>query len=244
MTIYVLLIIILIITANAALWIFLIPQIMDQRIRRFQNDLVNRHYDEIKGMYSRMSRWRHDYHNHLQVIKADLEMERYEDAVKYLDGLESDLRAIGSSIVRTGNVVADAIINSKLTLIRERGIRVETSARVPENISVSGVDLSILIGNLLDNAMEACAAVPIKSRFINFNIDIIKKQLYISVENSAPGRVTPENGRYVSTKTRTGGEVHGFGLQSIDMVTARYNGTVSRESDETVFTTRILIPLN
>ena len=68
------------------------------------------------------------------------------------------------TVLKTGNVMLDAILNSKLTLIKEKKIAVDATAIVPQNIEISGIELSALIGNLLDNAMEACMRILILSK--------------------------------------------------------------------------------
>ena len=73
-------------------------------------------------MYRRMRGWRHDYHNHMQVLKAHLGLGQYAEAQEYLKRLEEDLAGV-DTVLKTGNVMVDAILNSKLTLIRERGIQ-------------------------------------------------------------------------------------------------------------------------
>lgn len=102
-----------------------------------------------------------------------MDMEQYREADEYLDKLEEDLTTV-DTVLKTGNVMVDAILNSKLTLIRERHIQVDATAMVPGDISISGIDLSVLIGNLLDNAMEACMKAPEEERFIRIYIDIVK----------------------------------------------------------------------
>ena len=175
--------IIVILLLNLLLWIFFMPWYVNHRLSRFQNDLVNRHYDEVNTMYRKMRGWRHDYHNHIQTLKAYMSLEQYDETMQYLNRLDDDLTCV-DTLLKTGNVMVDAILNSKLTLIQEQNIRVDATAAVPEDISISGIDLSVIIGNLLDNAMEACMKLPDKERFIRIYIDIIKKQLYISVTNS------------------------------------------------------------
>ena len=59
---------------NVLLWIFWMPRYVDRRISRFQNELVDRHYAEVETMYRKMRGWRHDYHNHIQVLKAHMEL--------------------------------------------------------------------------------------------------------------------------------------------------------------------------
>ena len=100
---------------NVLLWIFWMPRYVDRRISRFQNELVDRHYAEVETMYRKMRGWRHDYHNHIQVLKAHMELGDYGDAVRYLDMLNDDLTTV-DTVIKTGNVMVDAILNSKLTI--------------------------------------------------------------------------------------------------------------------------------
>lgn len=228
-----------IILVNAGLWIFLMPWYVNRRVGRFQNELVDRHYAEVETMYQKMRGWRHDYHNHIQVLKAHVELGRYEEAKQYLDTLNDDLTTV-DTVMKTGNVMVDAILNSKLTMIREKGIQVDATAMVPQDVPFSGIDLSVLIGNLLDNAMEACLQVRDKEeRFIRIYIDIIKKQLYVSVSNSMNGRAKRKGLQYLSTKAG----LHGFGLMRIDRIASKYGGFVNRQNEEGIFATEVMLPL-
>lgn len=228
-----------IILVNAGLWIFWMPWYVDRRVGRFQNELVDRHYAEVETMYQKMRGWRHDYHNHIQALKAHVELGRYEEAKQYLDTLNDDLTTV-DTVMKTGNVMVDAILNSKLTMIRERGIRVDATAMVPQDVPFSGIDLSVLIGNLLDNAMEACLQVKDKEeRFIRIYIDIVKKQLYVSVANSMNGRARRKGLQYLSTKAG----LHGFGLMRIDRIASKYGGFVNRQNEEGIFATEVMLPL-
>ena len=108
-------------------------------------------------------------------------------------------------------------------------------------MAFSEIDLSLIIGNLMDNAMEACADIqdPAK-RFIRIYIDIFKGQLYIYIMNSQEGRRKRSGRIYKSTKNSIG---HGFGLMRIDKVVSRYNGYLDRQDEEGVFVTEIMLPL-
>lgn len=224
--------------SNMLLRIFIMPWYVNRRISNFQNNLVNKHYDEVEIMYRKMRGWRHDYHNHIQTLKAYMTMAQYEEAAKYLDRLEEDLANV-DMVLRTGNVMADAILNSKLTLMQERNIEVDATVKVPGNLPISDIDLSVLIGNLMDNAMEACTKVPEKDRFIHIYIDVMKQQLYISVTNSMLGMAKKKGNRFVSEKEGN----HGFGLLRIDDIVAKHGGYLNRQSENGVFATEIMLPL-
>lgn len=223
---------------NLLLWAFLMPWFVNHKLTRFQNELVNRHYDEVEAMYRKMRGWRHDYHNHMQTLKAYMIMNQYEEIEHYLNQLEDDLDTV-DTVLKTGNVMVDAILNSKLTLIQERNIKVDATAVVPGDITISGIDLSVLIGNLLDNAMEACMQLPEEDRFIRVYIDIIKKQLYISITNSTVGKVKKSGERFLTSKEGN----HGFGLLRIDSIVEKHGGFINRQSESGVFATEVMLPL-
>lgn len=233
-------IIICVIIILNVLWLMYIsPKMLNRKLNRFQNDLINKHYDEVEIMYRKMRGWRHDYHNHIQVLKAQMSLGQYEKAEEYLEKLTEDLGNV-DTVLKTGNVIVDAILNSKLTMIRERNILVDATAIVPQEINISGTDLAVLIGNMLDNAMEACLNIQEeKERFIRIYIDVIKKQLYISVTNSMQGKAKRTGNTFFSIKQ--GG--HGFGLISIDNIVQKYQGFINRQTENGVFATEIMLPL-
>lgn len=216
----------------------LFGRLIDRRIAAYQSDLLTKHYDEVENMYRQMRGWRHDYHNHIQAMLALT--DRPEELRQYLWELNSDLTAV-DTVLKTGNVMVDAILNSKLSLIKTKGITVNAKATVPATLGVSDVDLCAIIGNLLDNAMEACLRQEeAEARFIRVYIGTLKRQLYISVTNSAAGHAKRLGRSYLSSKS---GGSHGFGLQRIDTLAEKYGGYVNRQSEEGAFATEVMLPL-
>lgn len=218
---------------------FYVRRSVERQIARYQNDLTKKHCQEVDNLYRQTRGWRHDFKNHLQTMQAYLELGRLEALERYIRELTDDYSQVDMSL-KTGNAMVDAILNSKLSLLRERDIRVDASAAVPEGIPVSDVDLSVMIGNLLDNAMEACLKVSAEKRFVRFYMAKAKKNLYIYVMNSADGSYRRGLGGYLSTKAADG---HGYGLMRIDKVVKKYRGYRNRQDEGDVFATEILIPL-
>ncbi|MCM1102922.1 MAG: GHKL domain-containing protein [Clostridium sp.] len=227
---------------GARIWF---TRLVDRRISHYQSDLLQKHCEEVENMYRQTRGWRHDYHNHIQSMKAYLAMGELHKLGEYLNRLDEDLTTV-DTVVKTGNVMIDAVLNSKLSLARHRHIAVEAKAIVPSKLDISEVDLSLIIGNLMDNAMEACMRIEDeKERFIRVYIDILKGQLYVYVINAVNGRPEKRRGenheiRYLSAKK---GRSHGFGLMRIDKVVERCKGYIDRQDEENVFATEILLPL-
>lgn len=212
---------------------------VQRQLARFQNDLTHRHCEEVENMYHQTRGWRHDFKNHLQTMQAYLEMEQFPLLAHYIYELAEDYNQIDLSL-KTGNAMLDATLNSKLSILKTKEIRVDATASVPASIPVSDVDLSVMIGNLLDNAMEACMKLPPQERFVRVYITKAKENLYLYVMNSADGSYRKRFGSYLSTKTKRD---HGYGLQRIDKVIRKYKGYCNRQDEGTVFATEILLPL-
>lgn len=204
-----------------------------------QNKLVGQHIDEVQSIYLAMRGWRHDYHNHMQTLKAHVAMKQYDLANKYLNELEKDLDDI-DTLIKSGNVNLDAILNSKLSLAKSREISVNCKANLPEKIKVSDIDLCVLIGNLVDNALEACDNMPKgEEKFLRIYIGIFKQQLYISVTNSTKEVVRKFDYEYITNKRGN----HGHGLKRIENAVNKYQGYINRKNEPGVFVTEIMLPL-
>ena len=217
----------------------LLAKLIDRRIGIYQRELIETHYTEVENMYRQMRGWRHDYRSHIQVMKALAAEEDWDALRGYLDELETDLSTV-DTVVKTGNPMADAILNSKISLARAQRIPVQANAHIPVALALSELDLCIILGNLFDNAIEASMALPAPERLIRVYMEIKGAQLYISFTNlTAAGKRKKVSGRFATTK----GEGHGFGLVRIDAIVERLGGWLSRNSEEGAFTTEILLPV-
>lgn len=211
----------------------------NKKMMIFQTDLIEKHYIEVENMYQQVRGWRHDYRNHIQTLKAYMSVNEYDKVTSYLNHLDEDLTTV-DTIIKTGNIIIDAILNSKISLANAKNIDVNVKANVPTNLNISEIDLCIIIGNLFDNALEACEKIDANNaKFIRVFIGIKNTQLYIYIANTAPkGKLTKINGRFNSNKH----SYHGFGLMRIDKTVEKYKGYLKRSSEDGAFTTEILLP--
>ncbi len=211
---------------------------MERHLAAYQRELIETHYREVDNMYRQVRGWRHDYRNHIQLMKALLQKGDMAGLKSYLDELDTDLNTV-DTVVKTGNPMADAILNSKISLAKSREIPVQCDAHIPVQLKMSEVDLCCIIGNLFDNAMEASLRLPKEQRLIRVYMDMKGTQLYISFTNfTADKKRKKVNGRFRTTK----GEGHGFGLVRMDSIVKRLDGYLSRNSEDGAFTTELLIP--
>ncbi len=211
---------------------------IDRQIAAYQRELIETHYREVDNMYRQIRGWRHDYRNHIQTMKAYAASGDLDAIRRYLDLLDEDLTTV-DTVIKTGNPMTDAILNSKISLARSRDIPVIADAHVPVRLKSSEIDLCCILGNLFDNAIEASIQLPREQRLIRVYMDMKNTQLYISFTNFTAGKKLPKEGsRFRSTK----GEGHGFGLVRIDAIVERLEGYISRNSEDGAFTTEILLP--
>jgi len=214
--------------------------LVDKRIYSYQNDLITKHCDEVENMYRQVRGWRHDYHNHIQTLKAYRHLGETDKIDDYLNKLDDDLKTI-DTVIKTGNVMIDAVLNSKISIAKTKEIAVSAKAIVPKNLNIQEIDLCVIIGNLIDNAIEACLKqVDKNDRFIRIYIDVHKEMFYIYVANSVGGEIKKSGRSYLSTKDSAS---HGFGLMRIDKIVEKYNGFTDRQNEPGVFATEIMLPL-
>ena len=211
---------------------------VDKRLAAYQRELIDTHYQEVETMYRQIRGWRHDYRNHIQTMKVLAASGDMEGIKAYLDELDTDLSTV-DTVVKTGNSMADAILNSKISLAKSKEITVKVDAHIPVELKMSELDLCVIIGNLFDNAIEASLALPPAERMIRVYMDMKNTQLYISFTNLTAGTKLPKVGKGFRT---TKGDGHGFGLVRIDNIIERLDGYLSRNSEDGAFTTEILIP--
>lgn len=211
---------------------------MIKKLDAYQRELVDIHYHEVDNMYKIMRGWRHDYRGHIQTLKALADKGAVDDIQKYLNMLDIDLKTV-DTVIKTGDNMADAILNSKLSLAKSKNIDIIADTGVSVALTMSPTDLCVVIGNLLDNAIEATMKLPEEARMIRTYIDMKNRSLYLSVTNTtASKKLSKINGIFSSLK----GEGHGFGLIRIDDIINRYGGYISRNSEDGAFTTEVLIP--
>lgn len=210
----------------------------DRTTKDIREQMIGQRYDEIQAIYLNVRGWRHDYHNHLQVLKAAMDQGNHEKARAYLSEIESSLSRVDSH-VKSGNLMADAILNSKLTLAEQKQIPVVCEVILPEKLFLADVDLCTILGNLLDNAIESCEALAVEQRFVRIYIAQKKEQLYLSIQNATQSQAPIAQDSFETPKS---GE-HGLGLRRVKVVIGKYKGYGKFVQQPGVFAAEISIPM-
>ena len=194
------------------------------KLKSEQAELLERDYTAVNRAYQVNAKLFHDLHNHIGVLRQFLTHEKYGEAVRYLDELQAPVRNL-TAAVWTGDETADYLINSKAAAAEADGIRFQVQVEFPRRTNIRSVDLCAILGNLLDNAIEAARQVENpERRTVALTIRRIHQMLVIKVENSFSSVPVQENGELKTTKTEGG--LHGWGLKSAQTAAEKYDGMV------------------
>ena len=211
----------------------------DAVFARSLDKMMAQYSEEVQELYANMRGWRHDYHDHLQALKASLDNQDTAAARQYLNELEDKLDAV-DPVVHSGNAMLDAIVNAKLTLAERLHIPVNEKVIVGNTPLIKDVDLVVILGHLLDNAIEAISEQPPdEKRQLRLYIGIVKQQFYISVTNTRPADQVIDY-QYASTKS----DKRGLGIRRVNKLVAKYDGMINRQYEASVFVTEIAIPIH
>ena len=203
------------------------------RLKSEQAELLERDYTTLNRAYEVNAKLFHDFHNHIGVLRQLLTHEKYGEAVRYLDELQAPVQDV-TAAVWTGDETADYLINSKAAAAEAAGVRFQAQVEFPRRTNIRSVDLCAILGNLLDNAIEAARQVPDQSeRTVALTIRRIHQMLVIKVENSFAAAPVQENGQLKTTKT--GGGLHGWGLKSAQTAAEKYDGMVQANVSGEIF---------
>ncbi len=186
---------------------------------------------------------RHDFKNHIGCIYGLLMLEKNKEALGYVKRFTNEV-AEYDVLLSTGNPTVTALLNMKLIKARVENINFETIVDLPENIGLDVLDISIILGNLVDNAIEACTQV--QDRYIDLLIYQKGTYLIIKIENSKRNDIKVDLSSLkekFTTKEQDKGD-HGFGLYNISQIVNKYDGMFEIEDNIDTFNVNITIPIS
>ena len=138
----------------------------------------------------------------------------------------------------TENIDIDSILNFKIQAAEQQNIKINLDLSIPEKMDIPSFDLTIILGNLLDNAIEAVAELE-KERQIKTTINYDKGRLIIQVENLYQGERAKIGNRYLTTNKEP--SQHGLGLENVKSVLQKYDGTMEITQQKEVFSVSLLL---
>jgi len=229
-----------------------IPYLYNSLASAFEERLQNALYTQERKYYfsqfqlmhesvENIKTIRHDMKFHLATIMDFTSNNKVGEATSYLNGLLGDIEQ-KEVYSNTKNVVFDSIINFKLNDTKQENIKLEIRLLIPPNLNIEVADVVTILGNLLDNAIDAVAKV--EDKIIKLDIEYSKKSLFIQIENSFDGEVNYVKGRNGAEKvitTRKEGSNHGYGIKSIRKALEKYNGYMDIDHNDDMFSVGVLL---
>lgn len=203
------------------------------KLKTEQAELLERDYTTLNRAYEINAKLFHDFHNHIGILRQFLSRGKTKEAVEYLDELQAPVREM-TDTVWTGDETVDYLINSKAAAAKDNDIQFTVQVEFPKHMNIKSIDLCAILGNLLDNALEAAGqASDPKRKWIRLTIRRIHQMLVIKIENGLETALKQENGNLKTTKEENG--LHGWGLKSAQTAAEKYEGMVQTSHTEDTF---------
>ena len=206
---------------------------------QYQVNIRDEQYRRIFECIESVNKQRHDIRHHMLTIQELLDNGETEKASDYLKQyLDSSRKK--TAVKLCGNPIINMIVSHYRDIAEKLDISLSIRINIPDKLPIQDIDISVLLGNLLENAMEAVSAVGLASREIKLNMGCRGKMLGITVDNSFNGVVYKKDGKYFSTKS----EHRGLGLDSISDIAEKYHGGVEFRHDGNMFYSSIMLGLD
>ena len=188
-----------------------------------------------------MKKTRHDMKKHLGNILYMIENDQTEKAKEYIGKLTDAILATKQNVY-TGNYIIDAILNKHMVLCKSKNVKLELSVDEIAKLDTNPVDISAILDNLLDNAIEAVEKPEIIKRCIEVKLFLYKNNFAVVVKNPYDAKLQI-NEKYISTSKSEQME-HGYGLKSVESAVERNGGVFNYYAEESEFTAVVMLPIN
>lgn len=197
-----------------------------------ERDILLDSQKRVRGIY-------HDIKNHILIMRSYLTQNKYLDLDDYLQRLQEETQ-LAVPQVYTGQQAVDSMLHYKMGAVKnDISIKIETN--IPEKLSIDDLDITVILGNLLDNAIEACYELEEEKREIVLLLRMVKNQFFVLIENPFNGTIRWKQGRPVTSKKDTCN--HGIGLQNVKRVVEKYNGIMEMSEKNNIFKVKIMLYL-
>ena len=205
-----------------------------------QLELCDAQMKERERSEQEVRRIRHDLKAILFELKVELETGKINEAIKEIDNVIRNYQGSLITVCKSGHLVIDSLVNYKYTVAIEQKIKCDVEQHIPSNISITNTDICILIGNALDNAIEATEKLPESERLIKIFLNYTKGCFVIQIVNSFDGYLK-RNGQGELITTKKNIENHGIGVLSMKKIIEKLNGDIWISQNEKLFTIKMLI---
>ncbi len=210
------------------------------RFMEMRTALLEENYKGLSAAYSANAKVYHDFNNHINVLYQFLIRSDSQSALEYLDSISEPMKTLLEH-TWTGNEVIDVIINSKLKKMQDYNIKTNINVEFPNNSDIMSSDICTILGNLLDNAIDACQRNQNKeNKWINITIRIVNAMLIFKIENG--NEVVPQIRNMQLVTSKEDERFHGWGLKSVASAVEKYEGVIQHTIEDHIF--QVVVSLN
>lgn len=211
---------------------------MERQLLQQQNNAYSKQFEIINQSQENIKMLQHDMKNHITSLQSLIEINDNESALKYLKDIYNCCN-YQDEYSKSGNSEIDSILNYKISKASKFGINVNTVLNIPQKLSIQPFDLSVILGNLMDNSIEANLKLD-KNRIINVFVEYERNVLYINISNPYNGKLLYKNNELKTTHDDDT-ENHGIGLSSVRKSIGKYNGALDIHHTDKMFYADVLI---
>lgn len=208
----------------------------ERDIYKQQTALYENQMEIIMESQSRIRALRHDMKNHILALQAVVTNGSKAEIQEYLQGMQ-EFMVNPAEYVMTGNENIDSLLNYKIRRAKEQLNVVETKISIPEKLNLYSFDLNVILGNLLDNAMEA--AVQTEEKKLEIQMSIERGVLFLNISNSYNEKFSGKKGIWNTTKADQ--HHHGMGMKNVQMIIEKYHGDMEIMCDSSRFEVDIML---
>ena len=181
------------------------------------------YFDEKEKELAEFCKVKHDFQQQILYMLVLLERKEYTQLEDFLKEILPAEGRLGNNIVNTGNIIVDALVNYKYNFAKAYGINFNAKINIPTEIPIEDRDLALILGNALDNAIEANNRGNVKNKYIQLKMRYDRGNLFIIIENSFDGCLVKNKKNEVMTRKEDKGK-HGFGIATIKEILLKYKG--------------------
>ena len=197
-----------------------------------------RQCEESKTLWTELSKFRHDMKQRYVYVQMLLENNRYDALRQYYENIENFLITT-RSVASSGNIFFDSILNYKAEIAARDKTEFRLDLEIPHDCETDSEEVSICLGNLIDNGMEAVRGLESERRWLSIKIRVQGYNLYIETRNPYDLPRVKKGGDYITTKQDV--RSHGWGLQIIREIVERYHGEIEITEENQEFCVKILM---
>lgn len=217
-------------------------RLYNDRHEKMMLEQQNKAYiNQIKLVYDSQNAlryYRHDMRNHLFKMRDMVEKSEYKQLEEYIGQAVSYMK-IDKKVIDSGNSEIDCLLNYKLRNIEEMNIKLETKFVLPHELFINVFDINIVLGNLIDNALEALKQCDERELIVRLTYS--KGVMFITIKNSFSGNIKIDSDNQKLFTTKKDFKNHGLGLQSVQYTIDKYYGTMEIETTEKMFIVKALM---